>query len=193
MLKTFAVILGAGFLNFAQALTLFIEPGVFVNMMDSASAEYKDETGWYDGVIRNGDLSYALKFGLHSGKYEFGIESEVYNFVGHFEGEGEVRDFSKEAQITYNSLFVGYEFVPRQFLYFAVSSHPYMRSGGESYIEKRNIFSLEYSNHIRDWVSLNVKLETASDLENEGEAKREFHFKNLLLVGFSFPLSSGGR
>lgn len=173
----------------AFSMSLFIEPGVFVNMMNGAEAVYDDGSDEYHGAMRNGDLSYAIKLGLHSGRYEFGVESEVYNLIGHFEGKGGERDFAKEAQITYNSLFIGYEFVPDQFLYLAVSSFPYMSSGGESYIEKSNLLSLEYSNHLKNWVSLNIKFETASELRNEGSPEKEFHFKNLLLVGFSFPLS----
>jgi hypothetical protein len=173
----------------AHASKLFIEPGVFVNMMDGAQATYNDGSNHYKGTMRNTDLSYALKFGLHFGHFEFGLESELYNFTGHFDGKGS-GDFTKEAQITYNSLFVGYEFIPHQYIYLAISGRPYMKSGSDTFVEHHNVLSLEYSYHIKDWVSFNFKMETASELDNGATNKKEFTFKDLLLVGFSFPITA---
>lgn len=164
---------------------LFIEPSFFMNMMDSAHADYHSGDKNYSGFIRNRDISYAFKFGAHFGHYEIGIESEIYNFVAHFKDQ-ENGDFTKNIQLTYNSLFVGYEFIKHQFLYLAVSNHPFMSSSGKSFVERKNVFSLEYSYHIKEWVSLNIKVETESELE--GGDSETFGFGNLLMLGFSFPL-----
>ena len=169
------------------ASKLFIEPGIFINMMNQASAVYDDGYDTYEGKIRNKDLSYAMKFGMHFGHWEFGLESEIYNYVAHFEDD-ESGDFSEEVQITYNSLFVGYEFVRHHFFYLAISDTPYMTMGGKSFVEHHKVFSLEYSHHIKEWVSFNVKVETASELEVNGSEDENFVIGNLLLVGFSFPL-----
>lgn len=166
---------------------IFIEPGLFMNMMDSANAEYHDGTSHFDGVMRNKDISYAFKFGMHFGHYEIGLESEVYNFVAHLDDDTN-GNFTKDVQLTYNSIFIGYEFIPHQFFYLAVSNTPYMSSGGKSFIERHNVLSLEYSYHIKEWVSLNAKVETASELKVKGGNEEKFKFGNLLLVGFSFPL-----
>jgi hypothetical protein len=166
-----------------HAMELFIEPGVFLNMMDSSHVEYDNGTSKTSGTMRNRDLSYAVKFGLHFGHYEFGVESEVYKFVAHYED-----GTSQDVNLTYNSIFFGYEFTRHQFLYIALSNTPYMTSNNISYKEHGNVFSLEYSNHIRDWVSLNIKVETASELEAQDSSGKAIEFSDLLLVGFSFPL-----
>jgi hypothetical protein len=155
-------------------------------MMDSAKTEFHDGTNKYEGTLRNKDLSYAVKFGMHYGHYEFGVESEIYNFVAHLEKDN--GNYSQDMQITYNSIFFGYEFLPMQYIYIALSNTPYMSSGGKSYTEDHNVLSLEYSKHIKEWVSLNVKIETASKLEVENNSNETAKFSNLLLVGFSFPL-----
>lgn len=116
----------------AHATKLFIEPGVFMNMMDSSTAEFEDGSNHYKGTVRNKDLSYAVKFGLHFGHYEFGIETEVYNYVAHLESSS--GSFTKDMQLTYNSIFFGYEFIPTHFLYLALSNTPYMSAGGKSYL-----------------------------------------------------------
>lgn len=174
------------FLAQSHAVALFIEPGFFVNMMDSSKAHYNDGVNKYDGTMRNSGFNYAVKFGLHYGHYEFGIESEVYDFIAHFE-DSNAGGFTKDVNITYNSLFFGYEFIHQQFLYVSLSNTPYMTSGGKSFIEHGNVISLEYSNHLREWVSFNVKLESNSELEVKN-GNQEFSFGNLLLIGFSFPI-----
>lgn len=171
----------------AYASKLFIEPGIFINMMNNANAEYDDGTNSFSGKMRNKDLSYAMKFGMHFGHWEFGIESEIYNYVAHFEDDTN-GDFTKDVQITYNSFFAGYEFIKHHFFYLALSDNPYMSSGNKSYIEHHRVLSLEYSHHIKEWVSFNIKIETASKLEVNGGNEENFKFGNLLLVGFSFPL-----
>lgn len=185
-MKVFIITL-LSFLSSANSAKLFIEPGVFLNMLDSASAEYNNGTTSFNGAMRNDGLSYAIKFGGHFGHWELGVESELYNLAGHFESK--TGDFSKEATITYNSLFLGYQFIPNNYLYFSVSGRPYMRANGDSFTESHNILSLEYSNHIKKWVSLNVKVETPSEFHNKS-LNQTYSFKELLLVGFSFPLIS---
>lgn len=175
----------------SNAMDVFIEPGVFVDMFDGESITYDNGTNEYSGTLRNQSLSYAIKFGLHYEKLEFGLESELYNLVGHFHGKGSEESFSKELQITYNSLFIGYEILPKQILYFSISHRPYVSSGTESYTEDASILSLEYAYHIKEWVSVNVKIESASNLELEGsDPEKKISYKDLILVGFSFPLSS---
>lgn len=179
------------FLTKANAFDIFIEPGVFVDMFDSESIRYDNGTEHFSGTLRNRDLSYAMKFGVHYGKFEFGLESEVYSLVAHFKGNGKTEGFSKEIQITYNSFFIGYEFIPKHFFYLSVSNTPYLTSGTESYEEEANVFSIEYSYHLKEWVSVNLKVESASKLENRGSNPlRDFEYKDLVLVGFSFPLST---
>ena len=68
-----------------HATKLFIEPGVFMKMMDSASAEFEDGSNYSQGAVRNKDLSFAVKFGLHFSHYEFGIKTEVYNDIAHLD------------------------------------------------------------------------------------------------------------
>lgn len=173
------------------ALNVFIEPGIFVDMFDGETVTYDNGNNKYSGTLRNEALSYAMKFGIHYGKLEIGLESELYNLVGHFHGKSNEQSFSKELHITYNSLFVGYEFLPKQILYFSVSHTPFIASENESYSEDSNILSLEYAYHIKEWVSVNVKIESSSTLELEGASPHKtISYKDLLLVGFSFPLSS---
>jgi hypothetical protein len=174
-----------------KAMSVFIEPGIFVDMFDGESITYDNGSKEYSGTLRNEALSYAMKFGIHYGRLEIGLESELYNLVGHFHGKNGEENFSKEIHVTYNSLFIGYEFIPKQILYFSVSHTPYITSGTESYSENANVLSLEYAYHIKEWVSVNIKVESASDLELEGSSPhKKISYKDLILVGFSFPLSS---
>lgn len=169
--------------NNSMAQEVFIEPGIFVNMMDSANIKHDGDTG----VLRSNDLSYALKFGVHYGHYEFGIESEVYNFAAHLKSS-DSGDYSHDMQIAYNSIFFGYEFKERHIFYISLSSRPYVEYDGRSYHEKHPVLSAEYSYHLKDWVSVNAKIETASKLEQSGTSDEYLQFGNLLLIGFSFPL-----
>ncbi len=179
------------FYSNAYAWDVFIEPGVFVDMFDGESVSYDDGSHEYSGTLRNKDLSYAMKFGLHNGKWEIGLESEVYNLVAHFEGDGIKENFSKEIQVTYNSFFIGYEFYPKNIIYFSISNTPYLTTGTESYEDDHSIISMEYAYHLKDWVSVNIKIENASKLTNKGGAtEKTYKYKDLILVGFSFPLSS---
>lgn len=173
------------------AIDVFIEPGVFVDMFDGESVSYYDGNHHYKGTLRNRDLSYALKFGIHYEKFEFGLESEVYSLVSHFDGGGKTANFSKDIQVTYNSFFIGYEFIPKHLIYFSISNTPYLTSGTESYEEDANVLSLEYSYHVKKWVSVNLKIESASTLVNHGSSpEKNFEYKDLILLGFSFPLST---
>lgn len=62
-----------------KAMEVFIEPSFFVNIQDDASFKYEGE----NGALRSNGLSYALKFGLHFGHFEFGFENESYNYTAH--------------------------------------------------------------------------------------------------------------
>lgn len=187
--RKFAAIISLLFCQLAGAKTLFIEPGIFVNMFSSSEANYNDGSNEYTGTIRSKDLSYALKFGLHYGHFEFGIESELYNFVAHLEDDDDsTQDLALPLQLNYNSIFIGYEFLPHHFAYIALSNTPKLSSGSVSFTEDHSVVSFEYSYHIKAWVSFNVKWETASEFTNRSE--KELDFKNLLLIGFSFPLNS---
>ena len=173
------------------AMDVFIEPGIFVDMFDGESITYNNGDHEYSGTLRNKDLSYAMKFGIHYGKLEIGLESELYNLIGHFHGKSSEESFSKEIHVTYNSFFVGYELFHKHIFYLSISHIPFISSGTESYSEKANVISLEYSYHIKDWVSVNTKIESASTLEVEGSSPHKtISYKDLILVGFSFPLSS---
>ncbi len=173
------------------ATDIFIEPGIFTDMFDGETVTYDDGTKEYEGTLRNSDLSYAIKFGLHIGKWEFGLESEIYNFSAHFKGKGNNANFAKDIQVTYNSVFVGYEFYPKNIFYLSISNTPYLYTDNESYEDHASIFSLEYSYHIKDWVSVNVKVENSSHLVNKGSSpEKSFSYRDLILVGFSFPLTS---
>ncbi len=175
----------------SYALDVFIEPGLFVDMFNTETVNYNDGTNEYSGVLRNKSLSYAMKFGVHYHKWEFGLDSEVYSLVAHFKGEGSQEDFSKEVHVTYNSLFVGYEFYPKNIIYLSISDTPYLTSGTESYTEHASVFSMEYSYHLKQWVSVNVKIETAAKLEDKSSSTHKtFEYRDLILVGFSFPLST---
>ena len=175
----------------SYAFNVFIEPGVFVDMFDGESITYDSGTNEYAGTLRNKALSYAMKFGVHHGRMEFGLESELYNLNAHFNGKNGEEAFSKEVQVTYNSFFIGYEFIEKNILYFSVSHTPFLTSGNESYSEDANVLSLEYAYHIKEWVSVNIKIESTANLEIEGsDPRKEISYKDLILVGFSFPLSS---
>ncbi|MAZ47475.1 MAG: hypothetical protein CME65_02865 [Halobacteriovoraceae bacterium] len=175
----------------SKAYNVFIEPGIFVDMFDGESITYVNGDSEYSGTLRNKALSYAMKFGVHHGRIEFGLESELYNLSAHFNGGSGGEGFSKEVQVTYNSLFIGYEILEKNILYFSVSHTPFLTSGNESYSEEANVLSLEYAYHIKEWVSVNIKIESTADLKVEGATPRkEISYKDLVLVGFSFPLSS---
>lgn len=171
----------------ANATKFFIEPGVFMSMYDNSYVRFEDDDGGESGHLRNTDLSYAIKIGLHSGRYEFGIETELYDYEAHLEGEN--GDEVRNIHITYNSVFIGYEFLKDQFIYGAIALEPYLSADNVSYHEYKPILSFEYANHLKEWVSLNVKLETESEFERpsgkNGEAVR---VGTMVLVGFSFPL-----
>ena len=185
------ILISLFFISKSYALDLFIEPGLFVDMFDTETVKYNDGSNEYDGTLRNKSLSYAMKFGVHYGKWEFGLDSEVYSLVAHFKGEGSQEDFSKEVHVTYNSLFVGYEFYPKNILYLSISNTPYLTSGTESYTEHTSVFSMEYSYHLKHWVSVNVKVETAAKLKDKSSTTHKtFEYQDLILVGFSFPLST---
>lgn len=161
----------------AYSMKLFVEPGVFVNMSNQAHAEYEGDSGY----IRNDGLSYALKFGLHHGHFEYGLESEIYNFVGHFDDDS--GSYSLPMRLTYNSVFFGYEFIDHQFLYLAVSNNPMLSMDGKSFREDKSVISLEYSYHIKEWVSFNVKVETNSEMQVDKGNKEELEFGNLMMIG----------
>lgn len=168
-----------------RAMEVFIEPSIFVNIQDDASIKYDGDSG----VLRSNDLSYALKFGLHFGHFEFGFENESYNYTAHLNNSS-TGSYTKELQISYNSLFIGYEFIKHHFIYASLSSKPYASFDNKSFVEDHSVFGLEYSYHIKEWVSLNAKIETASELKQSGGAQEKLRFSDLLLIGFSFPLNA---
>jgi hypothetical protein len=173
----------------AQASRVFIEPSIFVNMFQNEKLHYDDGSNKYDGVIRNDYLSFALKFGVHFGHWEVGFESEIYRYVAHLEGNG-AGDSVLPMNVTYNSIFFGYEFMPHQYLYLSMTAYPYMASGSTSLIEEKNQYGLEYSYHIKDWVSLNAKIEMASHFTDRGSPEKKIELPAMMLVGFSFPINA---
>lgn len=165
----------------------FVEPGVFLNIYDGSSAQFTNSTDETRGVIRNADMSYAIKIGLHHGHFEYGLETEIYDYEAHLKDDS--GDRVEDVKVTYNSAFIGYEFSPKNFIYGSVAFAPYLSSDGKSYLEKHPAFSLEYSRHIKEWVSLNVKMETKADFEvkNSG-SNQKIELGEVILIGFSFPL-----
>tara|TARA_B100001971_G_scaffold84647_1_gene78161 strand:- start:271751 stop:272320 length:570 start_codon:yes stop_codon:yes gene_type:complete len=186
-MKALVTILGLWALPLLAEPMFFIEPGVFMNMYDGAHIEFEDDSGSTSGHIRNSDLSYAIKIGMHHGHFEYGFETEIYDYEAHLDkSDGHT---TENVTITYNGIFVGYEFVKKNFLYFEISLEPYLSAGGKSYHEHKPVFSMEYSRHIKEWVSLNVKLETESEFKViDSDSNDKVHVGNMILVGFSFPL-----
>lgn len=174
----------------SHALGFFVEPGIFINLNGGSDVEFDDGTQTVDGVMRNEQLSYALKIGLISGRFEFGIEEEIYNLTAHLDTNGSGGDQAEDLVITYKSFFVGYEFIEKHFLYLAVSNSPYADFEGESFTEEQGAFSLEYAYHIQKEFSFNVKVETATKLESDSSPKKHLSYRNLVFAGFSIPIST---